>query len=250
MNAKVMFDAKAPINPITQQLNAEWEKFMLAEPFRRSGDDSYRDIFNNGWLFPLQRVNETAAMIRLARELKPRVVMEIGSDKGGGFYHWIKGLPSVKRAVAIEYSGVPFASAFERMFPEVDFHFIHASSYELATVESVRHFLAEDKFDCIFIDGDKGRTRDDFEAYVSMVRPGGLIFIHDVEQSIYKGAVPNPSEAFYELRKRYKLSVILDGREGMDAETRERGGEVPTSSYETWLRTWKWNSCGVGIVHI
>ncbi len=238
-------------NPITAQLQEAWSKFMAVDHQRPAGLDVYSDIFSDGWLYPLQRMNETAVMIRLARSLNPRNVMEIGSDKGGGFYHWIKGLPSVRKAVAIEYSGVPFADAFRYGFPNVDFSFIHGSSYARDTVAQVLEFMGGGQmFDCIFIDGDKSKTRADFEAYVGLVRPGGLVFIHDVEASVFGGVLPNPSQAFYDLRSKYALSIILDGREGVAAQDRAAANKPLDSSWEDWLRIWKWNSCGVGVVHI
>jgi cephalosporin hydroxylase len=58
---------------------------------RMPGLDLYTEIFDHPWLFPLQRKAEMAAMMKLARSIEPKTVMEIGSDKGGSFYHWVKG---------------------------------------------------------------------------------------------------------------------------------------------------------------
>jgi predicted O-methyltransferase YrrM len=242
---------KTSMNPIMSQLREEWEQFMKLEYNRPEGLPVYEDIFKNGWLFPLQRINETRTMIQIAQTLRPQHVMEIGSDKGGGFYHWVKGLlPGLKTAVAIEYSGIPFDAAFQKAFSTVDFKFVHGSSYAPDTVAQVEAFMTGRRFDCVFIDGDKSQTRADFNAYVGLVRPGGLVFIHDVEESVYNGRVPNPSAVFYELRKYYSVMAILDGREGMGAEGRQLEGVPVDSGYENWLRIWKWNSCGVGVVRI
>jgi len=80
---------------------------------------------------------------------------------------------------------------------------------------------------------------------VRMVRPGGLIFIHDIEdRSIH------PSQFFYSLAADYRIMAILDGREGRGAERRAAAGEPPKTAYEGWLRVWKWKSCGVGVVQV
>jgi hypothetical protein len=179
--------------------------------------------------------------------------MEIGSDKGGSFFHWCKSLPSVRRAIAAEFRGVPFMDAFLKLFPTLDFCFIEGSSYDMLNREKVRQFLAQNKFDgaepdkidCLFIDGDKAGTARDFAAYAPLVRKGGLVFIHDIEdRSIH------PSQFFYSLVADYRIAALFDGREGREAEARAKAGEPPKTAYEGWLRVWKWNSCGVGIVQI
>lgn len=232
-----------------KDIQGEWDRFQKANYALPPGKDVYMPIFDNGILFPLQRINEMALMMQTARSLSPQVVMEIGSDKGGGFFHWCKSLPTVRRAIAAEFRGVPFMDAFLKLFPTVDFCFIEGSSYDMLNREKVRQFLKQtetpDLIDCLFIDGDKAGTARDFAAYAPLVRKGGLIFIHDIEdRSIH------PSQFFYSLAADYRIMALLDGREGREAEERAGAGEPPKSSYEGWLRVWKWKSCGVGVVQI
>lgn len=216
-----------------------------------AGRDVYPEIFA-GDVFPLQRTNELAAMMQSARSLAPQVVMEIGSDKGGSFFHWCKSLPTVRRAIAIEYNGIPFIEGFLKLFPTIDFCFVEGSSYEPSNVARVNTFLhdtnEEDKpdfIDCLFIDGDKNGTARDFHAYAPMVRPGGLVFIHDIEDRTI-----HPSDFFYSLAKHYRIMAIFDGREGAEAEKRANAGAPLQNSYDQWLRAWKWHSCGVGVVQM
>jgi cephalosporin hydroxylase len=231
-------------------IQEEWARFVKDNGALEPGRDMYPEIFDNGLLFPLQRRNEMALMMQLARSVSPRVVMEIGSDKGGGFFHWCKSLPTVRRAVAAEFRGVPFIDAFLKLFPATGFCFIEGSSFDPSNVQKVREFLEQNpiqpgKLDCLFIDGDKNGTAKDFAAYAPLVRPGGLVFIHDVEMKDI-----HPSQFFYSLAADYRIMAILDGREGREAEARERAGEKCTTAYEGWLRIWKWTSCGVGVVQM
>lgn len=229
-----------------------WAVFVKEHAGLQPGRDVYPEIFNNGTLFPLQRQNELRTMMQCARGVSPQVVMEIGSDKGGSFFHWCKSLPTVRRAIAAEYRGVPFIDAFLKLFPTIDFCFIEGSSYDPANVARVSQFLNDtneadrpDMIDCLFIDGDKNGTARDFAAYAPLVRRGGFVFIHDIEdKSIH------PSQFFYTLAKDYPTFGHIDGREGVEAEKRAAAGEPETTAYEGWLRIWKWTSCGVGVVRI
>lgn len=229
-------DAQMPL-----EVKTAWERFAFFDGTRRAGLDVYPDIFKDGWLFPLQRTRETEKMIALARTISPRVVMEIGTDKGGGFYHWVKGL-TPEKAIAVEFRGCPFSESFPGMFPKTQMKFIGASSYDATTVRDVSKFLNGDLIDILFIDGDKGGTERDFNAYRPMVRRGGLIMIHDVmDKHIH------PSEFFFGL-KGYEKHVIFDGTEGIEAAARGAAGLPIDGSYEQWLRIWKDTSCGVGVI--
>jgi hypothetical protein len=216
--------------------------FEDVEPGLEPGLDLYPEVFETPLFFPLQRQRELGAIIRLARPLKPKVVMEIGADKGGGLYHWCKCFPSVRKAVAIEIRGLPYGRLFEQAFPDTAFCWLECSSYAQSTVKCVRGLLHEDLVDVLFIDGDKLGTRKDYDAYAPLVRPGGLIFIHDVNGD-------DPGKAF-EAIDHPRKSIVLDQSECHEAAEREARGEPVTTAYEGWLRHWKGRSCGVGVIEV
>jgi predicted O-methyltransferase YrrM len=220
-----------------------WEKFLERDdaPY---GCDIYPEIFQHGILFPLQRMRETEKMIAMARRIEPRVVMEIGSDKGGSFYHWVKAFcPDV--AIAIEIRGVPFYFPFLKHFINMDCFFSDRSSYDPETVAIVDKDLAGRQIDVLFIDGDKSAFDKDVEAYLPMVRKGGLIFLHDIQIE------PNARRALRICeRKGHRIETIVDTSEYDEIEKRERAGLPPASSYEGWFRIWKRTSCGVGVIHV
>ena len=219
------------------------KRFFDSEHTRRPGRNLYPEVFDTA-MFPLQRKREMEAMIKVARATNPRVVMEIGADKAGSFYHWVKCFSTVEKAIAIEIRGVPYAHLFQKHFPAVDFLFLEGSSYAPDVVERVRQFLGDDKLDTLFIDGDKLGTSRDFLAYRPMLRPGGVVFIHDVQDD-------PPRVPFTHLvSDGWNTSVILDKSESVEAFQRAEAGVPCSGSYEAWLRTWKGRSCGVGVVHI
>jgi predicted O-methyltransferase YrrM len=218
---------------------------LLAADTEPAGLDLYPHIFAEHALMPLQRQNELRAMMALARTFSPQVVMEVGTDRGGGLYHWCKGF-SPRRAIACEVEGTPYAADFELAFPQTEFLWLPVSSYAVETVTHVRGWLGADKLDVLFLDGDKAKFTADFMAYVPMVRPGGLVLMHDVTD-------PSPGRSFEECRAdpRVKSSrVIHDTREADAAVERRRTGLPPASPYENWLRIWEGRSCGVGVMEL
>lgn len=217
-------------------------RFFAADDLYPYGKDVYQHVFRDPTVFPLQRSRELGRMIRMARQIKPRRVMEIGADKGGTFYHWIKCLPKIEQAVALEIRGCPYAEEFERHFPAVRFCWIEESSHSDRARATVQSFL-DGPLDVLFLDGDKARYLDDFRAYAPLVRPGGLIFVHDI--------FDEPVAAAWEtIAATHRTETIVDRSEGEEAAAREREGLPVTSPHEGWLRHWRGRSCCIGVVHV
>lgn len=213
------------------------------------GLDLYEAVFESGLMFPLQRREEMRAMMRIARSINPKVCMEIGSDKSGGCYHWIKGLKP-EGFIGIEVRGVPYASLFQQHFGKTTKQcWLGESSYDPLTVQSVRHWLGDAPIDVLFIDGDKARFDLDFALYLPMVRDGGIIFMHDVRDQ-------SPGNAFRTCRgnKRVKESLVVESTtEIADLVLRMRaGGEAakPRNAWEGWAMRWKGDSCGLGVMWV
>jgi len=230
--------------PLPTNLVQEWTKF-LADDESLFGLDVYDKVFDHGLLFPLQRRKETAKMIRLARTIQPKIVVEIGADKGGSVYHWIKGLPSVKEAWAIEIRGVPYVPLFQENFLGLHVHGIAESSYDPLVFKEFKGQVGG-PIDCLMLDGDKGAFLDDFDLYKPLMRKGGIIFMHD----IYPCGPNDPTVAAWKEVKKmgFKTQEIIDFSEVDEELEREKRGEKPKNSHAGWVRHWKKSSCGVGVV--
>ena len=224
---------------LPSNLCERWEHFF-SEHFRQEDESDH--IFADPVLMPLQRKREMEPM--LCDALGSSFIMEIGADKGGSFYHWCRIIEQpllenrVRKAVAIEVRGTPYADLFRRAFDTIEFLFLPQSSHDPATVQQVRDFLGADQFDCIFLDGEKCAFDKDFTAYSPMVRPGGRVFLHDIH-----GTEP-PAQVFKNLSRQYRASSIID-----ESECAEAKGDT---AYEQWLRYWSPSrpSCGVGVIEI
>jgi len=222
------------------------EEFLdKVHPHLEPGRNVYQEVFNTPMFFPLQRQAELAWMMRKARERTPRVVMEIGADKGGGLYHWCQSLaPTVERVVACEIRGTPYATAFERAFPHLDFFWMPCPSRDMVEFGRLRRWLESDSLDCLFIDGDKGTFWEDLVLYRSlMVKDRGLVFMHDIQDSA-------PRAAFDRAGSRYRTELYIDKTDWYDTQERQSLGLLPRGSHDGWLRHWAGLSCGVGVVYL
>lgn len=217
-----------------------WREFFAGEADRRPAVTTYNDLFASP-LCPLQRRRELQAMLQLAAELRPRRVMEIGTDKGAGFYHWVKCFPSVEKAVAVEIRGLPYAELFAEHFPQVSFLWIAESSHR-TDPGLVANFLGG-PLDLLFIDGDKSAMDVDFSRFGSLVRKGGLVFVHDITDK-------EPGRAWAAIAAKYPHREIIDRSEAYEATERDKQGLPVDSPYEGWLRIWAGRSCGVGVIEI
>lgn len=229
--------------PLPQGLVPAIEEFLREDSKRVAGLDVYEEVFSNPVMFPLQRQCEMAEMMRTARSINPQVVMEIGSDKAGGYYHWVKSLPSVRRAIACEVRGTPYAEAFSKAIPYVDQLFIPHSSYDLTTVGNVERWLGRDKIDCLFIDGDKSHFDTDFYSYLPLMSPRGIVFMHDINDR-------PPRIAYDKCSKDYAHREYIDIEDSLAALRRQQAGVPVSCAHEGWLRHWAGASCGVGIIYL
>ncbi len=228
--------------PLPEGLAEAWSVFL-------SEEHQPEDVFRENMLFPLQRVNEWRQMMDVARSVNPRTVMEIGADKGGSLWTWLRCLPDVDRCVACEIRGTPYAEVFESAFPNLEFCWQQRSSLEWDAVSSVAHWLRETcteertpKIDVLFIDGDKSRFEEDFDLWRPLVSNQGVVFMHDVTDR-------SPGEAFKNvIRRGYRSQTIFCTDEVAASLLRENAGILPLHAHDAWLRHWRGRSCGVGVI--
>ncbi|HUX00220.1 MAG TPA: hypothetical protein VMY35_04505 [Phycisphaerae bacterium] len=217
--------------PWPDDLRDEWRAVLAGE----------KTIWESG-AFPLQRRREHEAMINMVCERKAKVFMEIGADKGGGLMGWMSLAPEI--LIANEIRGCPYADLLPRVGDLINFFFSETSSYAPETVEIVKKkALAWRRIDVLFIDGNKCEFLRDFNAYRGLMSPGGIVFMHDIQDEA-------PGRAFAEVARKYTTARIIDTTESAEAVLREDRGLPADSHYEAWLRRWRGSSCGVGVIYI
>lgn len=236
---------------------------VLREDYRQPAwKDIYENVFNSPLMFPLQRPREMSRMIQIARSIEPKTIMEIGSDKAGGLYHWCRSIEGVERIIACEVRGTPYSKVFEKRFPNLKFLWLPCSSYETGSIAATSFFMANANrgqtndnraiaktsskrgIDVLFIDGDKSAFEKDFDCYLPLMNRDGIVFMHDIQDDAPKAAFDKV------VRRGYSHLRIIDKEDWHESEKRRMDDIAVASAHEGWLRHWEGKSCGVGVIFL
>jgi predicted O-methyltransferase YrrM len=115
---------------------------------------------------------EIAALAEAVRKLEPRLICEIGVQEGGTLRYWMQAAPEAI-IIAIDpeqFESEPHGRNLRRLIG-------------LSTDDKALEFVrASSPLDFLFIDGDHSYQGafSDFTRYAPLVRPGGLIALHDI----------------------------------------------------------------------
>jgi predicted O-methyltransferase YrrM len=166
--------------------------------------------------------SEITTLLENLYNLAPTTVVEIGTHKGGNSFLFCHALPSVRRVVGIDLDvqNAPKLIYFTR--PGQVYRPVHRDSQTTQTRDDVLKQLEGQPVDFLFIDGDhsyKG-VKADFELYSSLVRPGGIVALHDIvpdhrtrygrDTGCYSGEV----YLFWnELKERYDCEELIENSE-------------------------------------
>jgi predicted O-methyltransferase YrrM len=133
-----------------------------------------------------QKYEELVAFLAKMRDLHPRRVCEIGTSAGGTLYAFTRVAAPDAVIVAVDLE-LPAATRHLRGRlgrENQTIVGIEGDSREPATKQAVKRALGGEPLDVLFIDGDHSYdgVKSDFELYGPLVRVGGLIGIHDINE--------------------------------------------------------------------
>ena len=139
-----------------------------------------------GWyrVRSLQILSEITALAQEVAALKPKVILEIGTARGGTSLIWAH-IAEQKLITCDLLDKKGFADLI-RAFPppdsRCDVSVMIGDSHSAEFRERVVRELDGEPVDFLFIDGDhtEAGVRQDYEDYSPLVRPGGLIAFHDI----------------------------------------------------------------------
>jgi len=180
------------MNMLFSVLQKPGKALRLAAQVARHGVPSYllarEAIFER---HGLQITWELMGLIGVVRRLRPQVVMEIGTRKGGTLFCWARSAMPDALLLSVDLPGGRYgggqseneANRF-RGFLQSDQQLVcvRDDSHRPETLDQVKSVLGERSVDFLFIDGDHTfmGVAQDFEMYAPLVRPGGKVAFHDI----------------------------------------------------------------------
>ena len=151
---------------------------------------------------PWQMRSEIRALVEHVAAEAPRTVLEIGTSNGGSLYLFARAAAPDALLISVDLPRGPFGGGYPRWRaplyrsfagPQQQIRLLRGNSHSEAMLDEVRRVLGERPVDFLFIDGDHSYdgVKTDFERYTQLVRPGGLIALHDV---VPQSAAPRARE--------------------------------------------------------
>lgn len=143
----------------------------------------------------LQEETEFSRLLEIYIDLKPKNVIEIGSFYGGTLWHWLEYNSQIKKILCIDMPIPPSDGRYQDMVksralwrnwtdahPNLAFDIINTNSTWVQTVSAARSWFPDKDVDFLYIDGghDYETVRQDYNNYGDLVKPGGIIALHDI----------------------------------------------------------------------
>lgn len=133
--------------------------------------------------FAIQEPAEFGEWLDILARIRPRRGLEIGTYTGGSACLTLEALPKIKSLITVDIqdrskempeAAVPFLSRIT---------FVRGDSHLVGTRDAVVRTLGRKCLDFLFIDGYHSyeSVSADFYLYAPLVRPGGLVALHDIQ---------------------------------------------------------------------
>lgn len=158
-------------------------------------------------------------------QLKPKIVIEIGTSRGGTLFILSRLAGPGSTIISIDRPGAGFGEAYSaehvdlfKLFPPAgqQLHVVSADSHDPRTVQRVRDLLKGQQVDLLFIDGDHTHegVKADFEMFSPLVSRSGMIAFHDIaENTKFPECQVKPFWDSVKLNRRYR-EIVADPRQG------------------------------------
>jgi predicted O-methyltransferase YrrM len=152
-------------------------------------DDVLKFAFNLNFIWISQIIDEIKNLLLILDKVKPKVVLEIGTARGGTLFLF--------SYIAHEEATLISVDLYQTVEKRILFRYIkkgkqkifliQGDSHNIETLKKIKAILKDNKVDFLFIDGDHSYegVKKDFEMYSPLVRKGGIIAFHDIIPDYY-----------------------------------------------------------------
>lgn len=157
----------------------------------------------------LQKRSEILALATAVAALKPKVVLEIGTARGGTLLIWssLASQQVISCDLVHREAQKPLLEALPPPGSTCRVQLLTGNSHDAAFKQRVAQALAGQKADFLFIDGDhtESGVAADFNDYKEFVRPGGIIAFHDIIEN-----QPLPDNQVFHFWKQVKQGLAVE----------------------------------------
>jgi len=147
--------------------------------------------YNEISFYPGQIINEIYILLMILSKQLPKVLVEIGTGRGGTLFLLSKVAAKDAEIISIDLPDGKFGGEFplwkNQIYPSFatnkqQIHIIRAASQDNSTFSELEKILGKNKIDFLFIDGDHryNYVKKDFELYSPFMSDEGLIGFHDI----------------------------------------------------------------------
>lgn len=198
-------------------------KDILCENKFKNEEDYLK--FSYEYLDLMQEKYEIKELLTIIKKKKPRIVLEIGSARGGTLFLFSKYAYENAIIISIDLPKGPFGGGYSKNRVSIfkkfitnkqKMYLIRDNSHLENTKNKLKKILGKNKIDFLFIDGDHTYegVKIDFEQYSPLVKKGGIIAMHDI--ALHPKETKCEVNKFWkELKNSYKYKeIILDKNQG------------------------------------
>lgn len=157
----------------------------------------------------LQKRSEIISLAKAVAALKPRVILEIGTARGGTLLIWSS--IASERVITCDLVHRDAQRSLFEALPPAGSHcrvtLLTGDSHTADFKQRVARELNGQQADFLFIDGDhtEAGVARDYEDYKEFVRPGGIIAFHDIIEN-----QPLPDNQVYHFWKKLKAGQKVE----------------------------------------
>lgn len=185
----------------------------LIEMIQRAGiADGFNSPYSGGYLMQ-QDPGEFAQLVAILKERKPKTYLQVGSAAGGA-ERFICEMTGIKTLHIMDMGDHPeFPTWREKNRPALEAQGVAIKEYiGDSHDEAADEWLDQNglKYDLIGIDGDHtpAGARMDWKLITPCLRPGTLVWLHDIAAEKMRPCDAGADEVFRKLKERHK--VLLD----------------------------------------